>query len=491
MSALQSAESVLPRTESRGDGFQRLLQRKAVSNLIDGLAVFSEAPTSDFTIVIGAPCSGKTSIGSLLESEAARGGVSFRVPAVSCGWGGKNALLGGLDELQSAASGQRPFVDCSAVVDELGESGSDSRPVRSVDGPEDLLYFIDDIDRLHDVHIRRVLSLVRRARDAASRVSVVGTARAVPHAILTADDIRVVSHASSANVHSDEPLDVLALELEPLSLEETRTFLQQGSAERLSEADVARIHIATGGSVLLVDEASRDVGFRELVKASALEHTVAQHLHEVLGAHRGRRLSQTERFALRIVSRGPGVRVGVVAGVLGISGVDAEDMLKRLEEARLARPVPGGGEYTLHDASVAMCLEAGSSPDERRREHARIADATLSCAAAEDASVLALAAWHFGEASEHARAVEHACAALPPAMERAQCVIVDELISLVERAALRGASDGADMAASLVESAKTAWRSGKAPIAVRLSAIGLRMLRSNQVAQGELELDLL
>lgn len=491
MSALQSAELVPPRTGSRGDGFQRLLQRKAVSSLIDGLAVFSKAPTSDFTIITGALCSGKTSIGSLLKSAAAQDGVPFRVPTVSCGWDGKNALLGGLDELQSAVSGPKPFADCSAVADELGESSPDGYAVRSADGSEDLLYFIDDIDRLHDVHIRRVLSLVRRARNAASRVSVVGTARAVPHAILTADDIRVVSHASSANVHLDEPLDVLALELEPLSLEETRTLLRQGSAEGLSEVDVACIHIAAGGNVLLIDEASRDMGFRELVKASTLEHAVAQHLLETAGAHRVRLLSESERLALRLVSRGPGVCAGVVAGVLGISDVDAENMLKRLEEARLARSVSGGGEYTLHDASVSMCLEVGSSPDERRREHVRIADVIISCGASEDSSARALAAWHLGEAGEHVRAAEHACAALPSAVERAQCVVVDELINLVERAALREVSDGAGMAASLVESADAAWRSGKAPIAVRLSAIGLRMLRSNHVAQDELEIALL
>jgi len=461
MSPLYSAELVQSDGEPEADRSHSSLQRKSVTQLCDGLAVFSSVPTSDITIVVGGSCSGKTSLGLQLQRAATQREAQFYVPTVSCGWKDRNALLDRLEPLSCAGR---------------------------------LLCFVDDLDRLHDVHIRRLLALVRIARDAGSQLSVVCTAAAVPKPMLTTDDVRLITHPPYASSDSDAPLDVHVFELEPLSLDETRELLEMGSMSGLPESDVVRIHGATGGSILMVSEIVASPKLLDVITSSTGSSCAAakRGTLQTAGSHRVGVVSDDEESALHLVSLGPGIDLPVVAGALGVSEHDAEMALRGLESARLVRRLPGHSEYTLSDEAVKTHLEMVFPPDKRCREHARVAKVyTQQAASGESAHSHALAAWHLAGAGELARAVEHACAALPSAMENARCVIVDELLNLMERAAFGTDCIGADLAASLAKSADTAWQSGKPAIAVRLSSIGLQMLRTDAVVAEELEVELL
>jgi len=471
MNVLHSTGPVRARAGFHADGTHALLRRESTSRLAAGLAALSSAASSDVTVVIGDYCSGKTTLGRLLRSEADQQGVPFYVPPVSRGWGTADALLDDLGPLRSLAS------------------ASELPPTSAAR----LLCFIDDIDHLHEADIRQLLALVRMARDAGSSLSLVGTARSVPTVLLTADDTRIVSHPQTNPADADEALNIRVVELEPLTSDETRELAHLRAASWLSEEGVTRVQAATRGNPLLVAEATYDSGFAELVEAAACldTATIGARLLEESAARRARSISPREELALRLISLGPGIDQRVLTGIVGAGEPDLPSVLRLLEESRLIRLDPGSDTYTLHDSAIALYVEGCFPAAERAECHGRVANAYLRRGSAGTSNEFALAAWHLGAAGELDIASRYACGSLSAVVEQKQCVVAEALLDIIERASLDVGLERPALATTLAEAANAAWTIGNAPIALRMSGMGLRIPRTGTPTCDETELKLL
>ena len=429
-----------PALQIRAPDSRGVIPRRSVTRHLVGLLDGLRDRPGRLIVLVGAAGSGKTCLGRLCEVYTRARGFRYISGAIRMP-GSEHAVLREFPDMPTR-QGALP----ESLQDHTGPGSTAGSPADEEAVPpleEATVCFIDDLDRLGRDDLAKLIEALCAAEFTGFPMSAVASCSVLPVALMEELGCALGAEGSlSLNTSgSGSPVDVHRLEV--MEVDEVRILLGELLSRPISQDLADWITAKAGGSPLLASElvaaVVRSNGLTDGLGGVILKQDVADRLCVPASVasileDQVRALGQDEAVVAKIASLGPGVNLGIIEAVTGLTSPQAQRAVNDLGSRGILKVGDEQSGLTFQHDLLRDVIYSSMSASERQRLHGAVSCALQTTPEERVTSpqYQATMAWHLYRSATPPKALEPAIAAASAYEDSGQAARALEYLTIAE-----------------------------------------------------------